>query len=261
MRAADLNPRCPTLDEILMLRRGRPTGRVSATDMVTLPASPPHLTNVEEHMLTICWAAKGGSGTTVYAAAAALSAPARTLLIDLAGDVMPVLGLADGDGPGIHDWLVSESPPERIGRLEQIATELVSVIPSGPNGASGGSGGSGRWFELAAHLRNDSRRVIVDAGTGRPPAALLTAADESLLVTRGCYHGLRRAVALGVNPTGVVLVHEPGRSLRADDIEAAIGAPVVHTALLDPAIARAVDAGLLLSRLPGAWRRQLRRAA
>ena len=208
-------------------------------------------------MLTICWAAKGGSGTTVFAVARALAATTPTVLIDLAGDVPAVLGLPEPDGPGIHDWLASESPPDRLSRLEHAVTDQVVAIAAGRRSHEPG----GRWFELGAHLRAEPRRAIVDAGTGRPPDALLAAADEALLVTRPCYVALRHAVAAGVVPTGVVLVDEPGRSLRADDIEASLGAPVVSTTLVDPAIARAVDAGLLVSRLPGGWRRQLRRAA
>jgi hypothetical protein len=208
-------------------------------------------------MLMICWAAKGGSGTTVFAAASALASPTPTLLVDLAGDVLLALGLPESDRPGVHDWLRSDSPADRLTRLERGVNEHMSVIASGEVGGRTGR----RWFELAAHLRTDPRRVIVDAGTGRPPDALVAAADESLLVTRACYLSLRRAGMIGVAPTGVVLIEEPGRALKPADVEQAIGAPVVSTALLDPAIARAVDSGLLTSRLPASWRRQLRRAA
>ena len=209
-------------------------------------------------MLTICWAAKGGSGTTVYAVARALAIGTPTLLVDLAGEALTVLGLPEPDGPGVHDWLRSDAGPERLARLEHPATELLSVIPAGRRDTADGER---RWFELGAHLRAEPRRVIIDAGTGRPPDALVAAADEALLVTRACYLALTRAAALGATPTGVVLVDEPGRALRADDVEASVGAPIVATALLDPAIARAVDSGLLTSRLPAAWRRRLRRAA
>jgi hypothetical protein len=58
-----------------------------------------------------------------------------------------------------------------------------------------------------------------------------------------------------------VLVDEPGRALRARDIEASLRAPVVATVLLDPAIARAVDAGLLVARLPTGFRHAVRLAA
>ena len=47
-----------------------------------------------------------------------------------------------------------------------------------------------------------------------------------------------------------MLVAEPGRALRVPDIERAIGVPVVATISHDPAVARAVDAGLLAARLP-----------
>lgn len=206
-------------------------------------------------MFTICWAAKGGSGTTVFAAARALASPRTTLLVDLAGDSSLVLGLPDGVSPGVHDWLRSDAPASRLDRLEQSVTERLSLLATG----TVAPGAPARWAELAAHFRDEWRDVVVDAGTGRPPTALLDAADERLLVTRQCYVGLRHAVAQGIVPTGVVVVEEPGRSLGHRDIESSLGAPVVATTLLDPAIARAVDSGLLVSRLPAAWRKQLAR--
>lgn len=207
-------------------------------------------------MITICWAAKGGSGTTVFAAGRALTSPRPTLLVDLAGDVLTALGLPAGETPGVHDWLRSDAPASRLARLEHRATNRLSVIAAG---VCAGGGAPLRWPDLAAHLRVEPREVVIDAGTGRPPTALLDAAHERLLVTRQCYLGLRHAVAQGIVPTGVVVVEEPGRSLRHHDIEASLGAPVVASTLLDPAIARAVDAGLLVSRLPAAWRKQLAR--
>ena len=208
-------------------------------------------------MLTICWAAKGGSGTTVFAAARALASPVPTLLIDLAGDAMSVLGLPEPDGPGVFDWLSSDSSPSRLAALELPAGARLSVLPAG----RARSVTPDRWDELVRHLRADARPVIVDAGTRPPTTPLLLAGDERLLVTRACYLALRHAVADRATPTGVVLIEEPGRALRAADIEASLGAPIVNTVLLDPAIARAVDSGLLVSRLPSGWRRQLRAAA
>jgi hypothetical protein len=74
----------------------------------------------------------------------------------------------------------------------------------------------------------------------------------SLLVTRGCYLALRRAVRQPVRPAGVVLVEEPGRALGANEVAEVIGAPIVARVPVRPAIARAVDAGVLASRLPAA---------
>lgn len=208
-------------------------------------------------MLTVCWAAKGGSGTTVVAVTSALAADRPSLLVDVAGDAPTVLGVEATDRPGVADWLRSEAPPERLAALEQRVDDTAAVVPTGTTEADGAVE---RWSALARHLAAEPRRVVVDAGT-RPPPALLNAADRSLLVTRPCYLALRAAAARAERPTGVVLVDEPGRALRAADVEAAVGAPIVATVLVDPAVARAVDAGLLVSRLPGAYRRAIADAA
>lgn len=208
-------------------------------------------------MISICFAAKGGSGTTVVTASMAIAATGPMLAVDLAGDLPAVLGLAEPDGPGALDWLRSSAPPVRLGSLLTSATCGLTVLPRGAPGPVPVE----RWPALAAWLTEWDGDVVVDAGTATPPAALLARADRTLLVTRACYLALRAAVRQATRPTGVVLVDEPGRALRAPDIEAALGAPLVATVLVDPAIARAVDAGLLAGRLPAGLRRVLRAAA
>ncbi len=209
-------------------------------------------------MITVCWAAKGGSGTTVVATSIALAAHPPTLLVDLAGDVPAVLGLAEPDTPGVYDWLRSEAPASRLGALEISAGDDLHVLGRGQRAGATAE----RWRSLAAWLASDSRRVVVDAGgAGDVPAEVLRVASQSLLVTRPCYLALRAAVRAPIRPTGVVLVDEPGRALRHDDVAASLGAPVVATVLVDPAVARAVDAGLLAARLPAAFRRVLEAAA
>jgi hypothetical protein len=84
---------------------------------------------------------------------------------------------------------------------------------------------------------------------------------HSLLVTRACYLALRRALDPPLRPSGVVLVTEPGRALDRGDVERVVGAPVRAEVGFDPAVARAVDAGLLVSRLPRGLERSLRHAA
>jgi hypothetical protein len=66
---------------------------------------------------------------------------------------------------------------------------------------------------------------------------------------------------MATRPSGVVVVDEPGRALSERDIEAALGAPIVASVSLDPAIARAVDSGLLAARLPSVMGRELTDAA
>jgi len=209
-------------------------------------------------LITVCWAAKGGSGTTVVATAMAIASSSPTLLVDLAGDVPATLGMPEPDGAGLFDWLRSDAPATRLAGLEVEALRHVTVLPRG----RAESADPRRWVELAAWLRSDSRRVIVDAGsTPAPPADLVRGADHALLVTRPCYLALRAAIRHPARPTGIVLVDEPGRALGTRDIETSLGAPVVANVLLDPAVARAVDAGLLAARLPAGFRRAMQVAA
>ena len=197
-------------------------------------------------MLTVCFAAKGGSGTTCVVAATGLRLTVPGLLVDLAGELPTVLGVAEPSGAGVHDWLVADAGPDRLERLVVPLRGSLGLLAAGGVRAHPGSP---RWDALAAALPRFGA-VVVDAGTGPPPPALAAAADRTLLVTRACFLALRRAVALDARPTGVVLVREPGRALRPSDVEHALGAPIVATVPLDPLIARAVDAGLLATALP-----------
>ncbi len=210
-------------------------------------------------MMTLCWAAKGGSGTTVVAASLALVTREPVLLIDLGGDLPAALGVPEPESPGVFDWLRSNAAASRLTGLEIAVHPNIALVPYGR--PTSDEHAADRWQTLAEHLLRDHRRVIIDAGSGGPPAALHHAADHKWLVTRACYLSLRAAVKQQIRPNGVVFVEERGRSLQVADIEASIGAPVVATVLLDPAIWRAVDAGLLVSHVPTAFARQLRKAA
>ncbi len=217
-------------------------------------------------MVTVCWAAKGGSGTTVVAATLALRAGRAALLVDLDGELPAVLGIAEPDRPGVADWMESDAPPEHLADL------LVEVGPSthllpfrlGHRPPRRPPADAGRLAEVVGWLRgweqaNDGH-VVVDAGTGDPPDAL-RAAERNLLVTRNCYLAVSRASRAAQSPGGVVLIEEPGRSLTPRDIELAVGAPIVTRLSWETDIARAVDAGLLRGRLPKVIDRALRRAA
>jgi hypothetical protein len=211
-----------------------------------------------ENQTTMCWSAKGGSGTTVIVASLGLCALSPVTLIDLAGDLPAVLGIAEPAGPGILEWLLSEAPIERLSDITIKVTDGVDLIPAGRGDRHIPSS---RWPELLNALTTDNHRVIIDAGTGQPPTAAHNLVDRSLLVTRACYLALRRVVASPIRPTGIILVNEPGRALRDVDVEAAVGAPLLATVSLDVQIARSVDAGLMAARLPRMIRRDLDAAA
>ena len=208
-------------------------------------------------LITLCWSAKGGSGTTVVATALALATTKPRLLVDLAGDVPTVLGLSDPERPGLGEWLASDTGPQRLRHLEVPVDQDLGLLPAGVMPASVDPS---RWQAFATFCAEEQRDIVIDIGTRPIPPALARMANRSWLVTRACYLSVRAAIRRGEHPTGVVLVAEAGRALRRDDISASIGAPVVATVLVDPAIARAVDAGLLVSRLPKGFARSLRGA-
>ena len=209
--------------------------------------------------MIVCWSVKGGSGTTVVASTLALMRAAESqrgaLLVDLAGDVPAVLGLAEPSGPGISDWFAHCDLGSRM-TLQSIAiqaTANLQIITRGSKQLDA----SLNFTELCAALKRFDLPIIVDAGCGLPSPDLLAHASSSLLVSRPCYLSLRRAAQLSVSPTGIVLINEPGRALGKHDVEAVIGAPVVSEIIFDAAIARAVDAGLLASRIPTIMSKQL----
>lgn len=218
-----------------------------------------------EAMLIICWAAKGGSGATVTAVALsiALRGAARpTLLIDLAGDAPSALGIAEPTGPGITDWVVAPSAPG-VAALDSLAGYPCHGLALIHRGHAHPAPDDGRWAQLAGELSAGAATTVVDAGTGVPPRALIDGARHAWLVLRPCYLGLRSALAqaTAVRPTGLVVVREPGRGLTAADLAAALATPVVAEIAFDTAVARAIDAGLAMTRLPRGVLSELRRAA
>jgi hypothetical protein len=207
--------------------------------------------------LTVCWSAKGGSGTTVVAAALALSSSTESLLVDLDGELPAALGVPEPCGQGLSDWFASEAPDRSVLDLAVDVTGHTRLVARGPVAISRESP---RWPPLREFLAGTSLDVVVDAGCGAPPPALLDGPVRNLLVTRACYLALTRACRLP-RPDGIVLVEERGRSLGAADVARAIGVPVVTRVAVDPAIARAVDAGLLAARLPRDLLKALQAAA
>jgi hypothetical protein len=129
---------------------------------------------------------------------------------------------------------------------DTIFDHPTRLVPRGPSPIPRDSP---RWATLRDVLAAAAVEVVVDAGCGPPPPALVDGDARSLLVTRACYLALSRACRLP-RPDGVILVAESGRSLGIADVASAVGAPVVARVAVDPAIARAVDAGLLAAKLP-----------
>lgn len=207
------------------------------------------------------FAAKGGVGCSVVAAASAVLAARQcpTLLVDLHGDLPAILGV-ETPGAGLCEWFQSESPPaDALHRLEVPLNDRLSLLPVGVGLRRRELVGEGidspAMRLLARLLATEGRVVVVDVGVaGHGAHALLESAQRTALVTRACYLALRRAQSLPT-PDELVLVEEPGRSLRPGDVAAAVGVPLGATVAWDPAISRVVDAGLMLTRVPRGLRK------
>ena len=198
--------------------------------------------------MRMCWSVKGGSGTTVFASALAVTLAERqnaTTIIDLCGDVPAVLGIAEPPGRGVRDWLASHDRDEtHLDTLAVTAAANLRLIPAGMQHS----------FDAAAledlmHACR-GRSVVVDFGMLQPPESLRKLAAAEYLVSRPCYLSLRRAARLADRPRAVVLLNEPGRALTRRDVQSVVGAPVIAEIAVTDGIARCVDAGLLATRLP-----------
>jgi MinD superfamily P-loop ATPase len=217
------------------------------------------------------WSSKGGSGTSVVAAAVALTLAreSRVRLVDLRGDQPAVLALAGEPTAGVGDWLRAgpTAPADALERLSVDVGPRLSLLPLGAAHATGARPEAGA--ALAVALRDEQRITIVDAGAFDVAAgasavdALVEVADVSIVVLRSCYLALRRAVRLEhtSRAAGAVLLEESGRALASRDVADVLGVPVLTTLPVRGTVSRAVDAGLLATRLPDALVRPIRQLA
>ena len=211
--------------------------------------------NVEVVMI-VCWSVKGGNGTTVVAAALALVLAQQhevgARLIDMSGDTSSALGMSEPASEGIAEWLSATDHPgaEALNNLMLPVTAHLGVIPRGRNIIVPSLVNPDRLQDLANVIAESPMSTVVDAGSGLATIPIIEYATRSLLIIRPCYLALRRASLLTTKPDGVIVITEPGRALGVHDVESVVGAPVLAEIPFDPAIARAVDAGLLAGRVP-----------
>ncbi len=209
-------------------------------------------------MLCALWSPKGGSGTTTVTAACALAAARGdgARLADLAGDQAAMLGLASDPPTGLFDWLAAgpDAPTEALERLAVDASpRLMLLSPGSSDVLSGAPASAVAGAALGVALRDSPVPTFVDLGTASTPAAqaVLEVSDVVLMVVRGCYLTLRRAVAApGLVATHGILLVDEGRSLGAREVSDVLGRPVLARFPVRAAIARAIDAGVIASRLP-----------
>jgi len=106
--------------------------------------------------------------------------------------------------------------------------EVVNVAPS---------------LTLADHP-DAAAHNVVDAGTD----CFSDHYGPVYVVLRNDYLSLRRALNVPRTTVGLVLITEPGRSLTRRDVGDVVPHRIAAELAVDPAIARAIDAGLLATR-------------
>ena len=173
------------------------------------------------------WSPKGGSGTSVVAAATAVRLArdgADVVLVDCDGDQAALLGLlASSEGvAGLGDWSPAAGTAAEF--AQQIWPRLRLLGP--------GTTPAAAVDVLAAieELAADAV-VVVDAGADRDDLrGRLSAGAPHVVVCvmRLCYLAISRARGRAGGYGWVTLVCEPGRSLRELDIAAALGATHVE---------------------------------
>jgi len=213
-------------------------------------------------MLLALWSPKGGSGTSVIAAACALVLARHdgVRLADLDGDQPAILGLGSDPDPGLTDWLAAgpEAPTDALDRLAVEAAPRVALLPRGTARVLAPVASAEAGAALGVALR-DGPPTVVDVGRACTPAAraVVEVADASVVVLRPCYLALRRAVQAPAlaRASGAVLIDEPGRSLGEREIADVLDRRVLARVPARAGIARAVDAGVLASRVPDALAR------
>ena len=203
--------------------------------------------------ITCVYSHKGGQGVTSIAAATATLITDRhhhTLLIDTGHDAAAVLGEREPSGPGLTDYLADTTIT--LADITTSVTEGFDLIHVGDEP---------RLFDTSTYGLvtgglDHYDHVIIDIA---PDAHQWTRhANISVLVTRPCYLALRHATGHTRRPDHVVVVNEPGRTLNFADIAAVTGTPVTAATCYDPIIARAIDAGILATRIPRSLARDLK---
>lgn len=189
--------------------------------------------------LLVVWGPKGGVGTSTIAAALAVfgSASRETTLVDMRGDQAPLLGIPQL----LPANPVGQVKPRLTLKLEASAGKAAAEAGTDLVVVDAGNAGAGADVVFEATQNGRSERGAV----------------HSICVTRACFLALNRLGRLDPS-TRLVVISEAGRALRACDVASATGIPIWAQPATDPAVERAIDAGLFVSRMPLALRRPLR---
>ena len=214
---------------------------------------------------------KAGYGVSTVVAGLAAQAPRdlKILVVDFHGDQEALFGMPpvanESSMVGVTEWLLADVDTTSLDQFVVPVNDSIDVLRAGrglrcyaDQIESGDS--RPRVLELFAWARARAAVTLLDLGPVTTDGTRFTsfaaaATDRRSLVVRSCYLGLRHAANVPIAFEDLIEVSEPGRSLRTLDIEGIFDRPVDAIVPLDPAVARAVDAGTFGRRCPRALRR------
>lgn len=179
-------------------------------------------------MIINLFAAKHGVGTTTTAAMIAASLRTALLVAHDIADAAAVLGMPQPDPLEDHslDHGTINMWPDEV-QLRSLDTEAVP-------------------YSMINAIDELSIDAVLDWGTTTP----FNTKGTNVLVVDNSYLSLRRSVMIPrAEYDDVVCVFHQGNALQLNDVEHALGSSAIVLSY-DPLIARAVDAGLMLSRTP-----------
>ena len=209
-------------------------------------------------MLMVLSSVRGGVGTSVVSAAIAVLAARDqsrpTYLVDLAGDQTDIFGLAQAD-IGLDDWTTRADR-----RLTDLAVDIDPQLRLVPSRTALDSTESLDGLVTALEQRRHDTHVVIDAGRLDLSDPFRELRPTHLLVIRPCYLALRATVSSSRTWDGLVVVRPPDRVLTTRDVVNVTGLPAIAEVDMSADVARAVDAGVFGSRLPGGLERSLRPA-
>ena len=172
--------------------------------------------------------ASGGVGTTTIAAAHALQ------LARVGRDVL-LIDLADG---ALRTTLAMPWVEPSVDQLQRAAvTQNLSLVLSDVDSIEG---------LIPLHVWSEYHDVVIDWGRKQPERV----EGERILVVTNDYGSLHRAVVHCQWDAYVLSRYIPSRALTTHDVEHALGKQMRAVVNEDSTIARAVDAGLLVSSVP-----------
>lgn len=204
-------------------------------------------------MLCGLYSLRRGIGLSVVSALVARSLGRRcpVLLVDAAGGALAPWGVEEPP-VGIRH-IVAAGADAEADVVQRVAVSLSDQVDFLGHGSTqpAPSGSAQSCAPVVTALRADGRTVLVDVGVELGGTSsdewdhlrshLRQRCDRTILVSRLGREDLELVHRGADRPSAVVAVRERGRGCRPRDLADLVGAPLLTTVEVDPALGRSID--------------------